>query len=356
MPEQRADLAAAHCKKVHGWLMSPAIQRDIATATRNAVRPETVARVIVSNLKMNPKLQDCNLASLLNAVVTSLSLGLEPDNVRGLAYLVPFRNNKARTTDCVLIPGYMGYIQLGYRSGQVAAWNVPQIVYENEDYVYAPSSKDPIFHKPFPPEKRGKKKIAVYCRVDLTTGSSVWAWLWASEVAEHRERSRAKDSGPWVTDVEAMWKKTACLVVRKFIPSSPTLQLAGALDEQAESGRDQSLYQVATDVIEPNGQSTEEALEAQMRKVPAADAAPQTAPEPATDAQDAAPEVDGPALKELDTLRRKVLGIWANLAPDKRQNVVKSVDGLEALSVEQTLKETTETNLLQAVLDTMPGA
>jgi recombination protein RecT len=334
--------------------MSPAIQRDIATATRNEVRPETVARVIVSNLKMNPKLQECNLASLLNAVVTSLSLGLEPDNVRGLAYLVPFKNNKARTTDCVLIPGYMGYIQLGYRSGQVAAWNVPQIVYENEEHSYKPSILHPVRHHALPPDKRGKERIAVYCRVDLKTGGSVWAWLWASEVAEHRERSRAKDSGPWVTDEDAMWKKTACLVVRKFIPSSPTLQLAGALDEQAESGRDQSLYQVTTDVVESNGQSTEEMLEAQMRKVQAADAeqgnatepGPETAPEPA----------DVTAARELDTLRRKALGMWTNLPASKRANVVKNVASLDALTVDKTLKETTDTVLLQAVLDTIPGA
>jgi hypothetical protein len=150
-----------------------------------------------------------------------------------------------------------------------------------------------------------------------------------------------------------MWKKTACLVVRKFIPSSPTLQLAGALDEQAESGRDQSLYQVATDVMESNGQSTEERLEKQMRKVPTADAVvkafksePEAVQEPA----------EATAARELDTLRRKVLGMWANLPADKRANVVKSVVGLDALSVDNTLANTIDINLLQAVLETIPGA
>lgn len=122
----------------------------------------------------------------------------------------------------------------------------------------------------------------------------------------------------------------------------------------ALSDGDTTVDELIASVTEATGKSTEEMLEADMRKAPTDDNKP---PRVINSVPEAVQEpADVTAARELDTVRRKVLGMWANLPADKRANVVKSVMGLEALSVEKTLATTTDIGLLQAVLETIPGA
>ena len=94
-------------------LERPEIQQQIAAAIRTEVSPKTIARVTLSNMLRNPNLMQCTQASVLQAVMTSCALGLEPDGVSGQAYLVPYKDV------CTLIPGYRGLIDLAVRRGFV---------------------------------------------------------------------------------------------------------------------------------------------------------------------------------------------------------------------------------------------
>ena len=93
-------------------------QKLIANAIPNQAKREAFATAIISAVSANPALQECTPSSVLSAAIQGVSLGLAPSPQLGQFYMVPFKNNKAGTTEATFIPGYKGYIQLAYRSGQ----------------------------------------------------------------------------------------------------------------------------------------------------------------------------------------------------------------------------------------------
>ena len=72
---------------------------------------------IVSATTQNKDLQACTNQSILSAALVGESLKLSPSPQLGQYYLVPFKNNKTRTTEAQFQLGYKGYIQLALRSG-----------------------------------------------------------------------------------------------------------------------------------------------------------------------------------------------------------------------------------------------
>jgi hypothetical protein len=88
-----------------------------------------------------------------------------------------------------------------------------------------------------------------------------------------RDRSRAGQKGPWVTDYPAMCLKTALRQWCKYIPMSPEVTRAVSLDELHEVGIDQRLADYAkpmipadlreeTDLEFPNGDALDELADA----------------------------------------------------------------------------------------------
>jgi recombination protein RecT len=224
---------------------------DVLAQFHRAIRPghdidaKTVARIALTTLtdEKNAKLLQCTQQSVCASIVTALALGLEPDNVSGLAYLVPYKDK------CTLIPGYRGLIQLAYRSGQVANFSTYN-VYSNETFVHNCGAKEEIHHEPKPPSTRGKY-IGSYAKVELNTGGVHIEWMWDEQIETIRKRAPAGTTGPWKTDVGEMRRKTVARRACKYIPSSPTLQRMVALDEQVERGAPQNLDVID---VEPIGE------------------------------------------------------------------------------------------------------
>lgn len=251
-------------------LADPGILAQFQRAIRTGEDAKTIARIALTTLcnEKNKQLLECSHQSILASIVTACALGLEPDNVRGLAYLVPYGKT------CTLIPGYLGFIQLMWRSGQVANVSAHN-VYDQETFTYNCGAVREIEHIPKPPDKQGKY-IGSYTRVDIK-GSSVphFEFMWDEEIEAIRARSPAKDKGPWVTDTDAMRKKTTVRRAAKWVPSSPQLQQAVALDEQAERGAPQSLDMIDVQVIESADAETP-AADQTLREIAAAEAAKQS--------------------------------------------------------------------------------
>ena len=202
----------------------------IRAALPNAgLSAERLSRIVLTAMNRVPKLRTCTPVSLLNCVLQVAELGLSVSNTLGQAYLIPYG------TECTLIVGYRGFIELMMRSGRVE--NVYSfIVYEKEDFQITYGSNPAIAHTPLPPKDRGEKKVGVYAILVRKDGTSSFAFMWADDVEAIRKRSKAATSGPWVTDTDEMWKKTAIRRIAKTSALSPDVVRAAVVDEYVEAG------------------------------------------------------------------------------------------------------------------------
>ena len=193
--------------------------------------PERMCRVALQTIRRTPALMSCTPESLVAAIVEASSLGLELD-LRGQAYLVPYGKN------VTLIPGYKGLMDLAYRSGRVT--NIyAEVVCENDRFAFALGLAPKLEHTPNL-DDRGALK-AVYAVARVKDADPAFVVLGKTEIDKIRKASRASGSGPWVQWEEEMWKKTAIRRLCKYLPLSPEIQKAIALDEAADASVAQHL-------------------------------------------------------------------------------------------------------------------
>lgn len=218
---------------------------QLLTANMTAIRsclpkhmtPERMCRIAVQTISKSPQLQRCTPQSLVAAIVEASSLGLEID-VRGQAYLVPYN------TTVTLIPGYKGLMDLAYRSGRVA--NIyAETVCEHDEFVCELGLAPKLTHKPNLDDRGGLR--AVYAVARLKDADPVFVVLNRKDVEKIRKASKAK-SGPWNDWEDEMWKKTAIRRLCKYLPLSPEMQRAIAIDEAAEANVDQHLAEAIIDL------------------------------------------------------------------------------------------------------------
>lgn len=237
---------------------------QIAAALPRHITPDRMLRVALTAVNSTPALLKCDQTSLLSAVMQCAQLGLEPGGVLGHAYLLPYGDR------CQLIVGYKGLLDLARRSGQILdIWS--NVVFENETFEHEAGLDRILKHKPLPPSKRGAHRVGVYAVAKLKDGSSHHEWLWIEEVDAIRKRSRAGNSGPWVTDFDEMARKTAIRRLAKYLPISVEFARAAALDEAHEIGLPTADMDVAEFTIEDakaEPPTIEQALSAPAEKKP----------------------------------------------------------------------------------------
>ena len=206
---------------------------EIKRAVPRHVNPERLTRIALTTLRMNPALMMCTPASFLGCVMSAAQLGLEIGGPYAHAYLIPYKN------ECTLVISYRGMIELARRSGLVSAIYAYD-VREGDDFDYELGLHPSLKHTPSTdPERESKKLTHVYAVAKLKEGEPVFVVLTWAQVQTYRNRSRAKNSGPWVTDTAAMALKTAVRRLFTWIPQSSEMAQAHALDEATETGRPQ---------------------------------------------------------------------------------------------------------------------
>lgn len=82
---------------------------------------------LVSAVNQNKALQDCSNMSLVSGALVASTLNLSLNSSFGYAYLVPFKNTKAKTIEAQFQIGYKGYIQLAMRTGEYQRLNAVPI-------------------------------------------------------------------------------------------------------------------------------------------------------------------------------------------------------------------------------------
>jgi recombination protein RecT len=195
--------------------MRPEIQR----ALPKHMDADRVARIALTTLRQTPALARCTPESFLGALMTCSQLGLEPGPT-GEAYLVPYGRV------CTFIPGYQGLIKLMYQSGVVASVSA-ETVHERDHFVVFYGSDRRIEHQRPPLGEDRGKAIGWYALAKFKDATDpAFIVMDRNEVEKIRARSKAGRDGPWVTDYDAMAKKTCVRQLAKWVPKSPELQAA----------------------------------------------------------------------------------------------------------------------------------
>lgn len=234
----------------------------IASSLPRHLRPDRFIRVALTALTRTPKLAQCDQASFFQCLLTLSQFGLEPDGRN--AHLIPFENRKRGVTECQLIVDFKGLCDLAMRSGKVAYIHADKVC-ENDVFDYDKGSIK--VHRIDFKQPRGNP-YAYYAICHFKDGTEKCEAMTKEDVEKIRQRSRAKDSGPWVTDFDEMAKKTVFRRLSKWLQLSPEYRdaLEADSDSLEEHRFEDALPVIGRPVIggktvEPNGEAPAESTE-----------------------------------------------------------------------------------------------
>jgi len=202
---------------------------------------ERFARVVMTAVQQNPDLLRVERRSLWTSAMKCAQDGLLPDGRE--AALIPF-NDRKRGMIAQYMPMIAGIRKKVRNSGEIATWDA-HVVYANDAFEFELGDDPFIKHRPALTE-RGKP-VAAYSIATLKSGEKSREVMSLGEINAIRARSRAKDSGPWVTDFAEMCRKTVARRHSKVLPMSTDLDdvlrrdddlydMQGAREEAAQAG------------------------------------------------------------------------------------------------------------------------
>ena len=190
-------------------------REQVGKALPKHLTPDRFIRVAVTTMNRVPMLAQCDQASFFNALLTLSQLGLEPDGRR--AHLIPFRNNKKGIVECQLIVDYKGIVELISNAGDVANIHA-DVVCDNDTFVY---DKGVLQQHNIDFKAPRGEVYAAYALIRFKDGTEKCEVMTKDEIAAIRKRSKAAESGPWVTDWNEMAKKTVFRRASKWVKLSP---------------------------------------------------------------------------------------------------------------------------------------
>lgn len=72
------------------------MKSQLAAALPRHMSPDHMTRIVTTKIRKTPELAECDIQSLIGAVVQCSQLGLEPSNMMGHVYLLSFGNGKVK--------------------------------------------------------------------------------------------------------------------------------------------------------------------------------------------------------------------------------------------------------------------
>lgn len=218
------------------------LRPQLTAALPKHLDPDRLLRIVLTTVRKTPALLTCSRESVLAAIMQAAQLGLEPDGNLGLAYLLPYGSQ------CQLIVGWKGLIELARRSGLVAnitahcvhygdffeyelgldpkLRHIPSDVLEMPQYTRERTIAEDMRREQVVGALAGNRKsdlVAAYAVVTMKDGSRNFRVVTRKLVEKVRAKSASRNSqaSPWNEWEEQMWEKTAVKQVLRFVPLSP---------------------------------------------------------------------------------------------------------------------------------------
>lgn len=205
---------------------------DFDLLLQKRMDPNVLIFAVLNSFNKTPKLAECSLKSIMRSIVYLAQIQLMPDTPDQHAHLIPYGGQ------CTVITNYRGYIELAHRTNRVNSIT-GHLVHENDEFHLQYGSDPKLDHVPAQGE-RGKI-IGAYARAKLANGEVQFEYMNWKELEKIRNSSPSKDrkDSPWKKWPEEMYKKCPIRRLHKFIPSSPAMSMAVALDNTATTGDSQ---------------------------------------------------------------------------------------------------------------------
>ncbi len=198
---------------------------------------------IVALVANNAKLQECEPTTLIYAGIKATALGLPLDSNLGCAYVIPYKNNRNRTTVAQFQLGYKGFIQLAIRSGQFKTLNVTEVK-EGElgdfDLLTGTMKFQAVANR------HEKPTIGYVAFFGLINGFEKTLYVTKEEIEQHAGKysQTYKDKvGVWQENFDLMAKKTVLkLLLSRYAPLSVEMQTAITSDQAVFKEADKPSY------------------------------------------------------------------------------------------------------------------
>lgn len=237
MPEQSKQLTTLdnRVNTIGRYINTPAFRDQIQLALPQGHEAGRFARLILNEVRRNPKLADCTVESLLGVAMACAQTGLEPGPT-GLCYIIKY--------------GKEATYQLGYKGMLNLCWNSAGIVGVASEVV---REKDPVFeydegsdaYVKFQRRLDGERgePIAVFAALKTVGGGNIIRVMTTEEIEKHRKQysKDTRDDAAWVTAWDEQACKTVLKKAAKRAPVSTETQRAMQWDGLAEAGKPQKL-------------------------------------------------------------------------------------------------------------------
>lgn len=170
------------------------------------------ARLLLTALRNNPKLQQCTPESFLASAMLAAQAGLEPNTPLHEASIIPYNNKTQNKIEAQFQIEYRGLIKLAYNSGLVLSIDYDKIA-ENDTLVFIKGTNPKFEHTPSLKGDRGNA-YAYYAIAEIQGGGKALVVKTKEEILKHAQRFsqsyKYDTKSAWHTDMDAMAIKT-CL-------------------------------------------------------------------------------------------------------------------------------------------------
>lgn len=217
--------AAGSLSALKAILSGPSVMEAIAQVAPRFLTPERVVKMVLMAASRQPQLLECTQESILKSVMIASQLGLDCSGVTKRGYLVPFRSRHTGRLEAEFIPGYLGLMDLARRSGEIESIRA-EVVYRDDHFEFDLGLTETLVHKrDIFSGQSDNDIVGAYMIARFRPSGHHIEFMTRLEIDKVRARSKAKDSGPWVTDFPAMAKKTVIRRGLKFCPISLDVHL-----------------------------------------------------------------------------------------------------------------------------------
>lgn len=265
----------AQGKEVAIKTINTSLKRSAALLPALGLNDDVFKRLMLNCFAKNPKLAECNEASLVFAVDQALQWGVIPDGYH--AAIVPY---KGKATLIVMVGGYLQKVRKALPGISIQA----HTVYNEDEFEDVRGSKPDLVHRPDPDADRAPANIKAVYAIAFHPGNPMpeYEVLYRNEIDRFKALSPAGNNpkGPWATHYGEMGEVRALKRLCKRLPIGP--EFSDMFDDTEALSEEPEPVEAAKDItpVEEAPEPAEKPKQTRTRKKAAPKQEPEPAPEP----------------------------------------------------------------------------